>query len=48
MQVLNMTECKSVEGAGIPKIVVEIVMALSNLDANAGQSGGQISDTPAA
>jgi hypothetical protein len=48
MQVLSMTECESVEGAGIPKIVVDLVMALSELDANAGQSGGQISDTPAA
>jgi hypothetical protein len=46
MQVLNPTQCASVEG-GI-KILVDIARAMCNLDANAGQSGGQISDTPAA
>ncbi len=48
MQVLNTTECASVEGAGIPRIVTELARALCASDANAGQSGGQISDTPAA
>ena len=47
MQVLNPTQCASVEG-GLLQIMVDIAKAMCNLDANAGQSGGQISDTPAA
>lgn len=54
MQVLNLSQCESVEGGGarellmIVELVVEGAKALIATDGNAGQSGGQISDTPAA
>ncbi|WP_181178954.1 hypothetical protein [Methylibium rhizosphaerae] len=57
MQVLNLNQCESVEGgsgvvrwaiAGIIELTCEATKALIASDSNAGQSGGQISDTPAA
>ena len=54
MQVLKSSQCESVEGGGarelvmIIELMIEGAKALISTDGNAGQSGGQISDTPAA